>query len=147
MRRIIGRHPLGIWISLFCMLFCALVGGGGQVLSLLNWDLAMRLQLQENDPNSADIVHRVLARVEWGVCVADALLVAPLFTVGLAGVLLRRRWGQVAGMMASVCWVYMFLVYAAQRYALVFRGGMGKWSDYAGIVAVSLQCWASVRAC
>ena len=67
---------------------------------------------------------------------ADALLVLPLFTVGLAGVLLRRRWGQVAGMMASVCWVYMFLVYAAQRYAMVFRGGMGKWSDYAGIVAV-----------
>ncbi|MEW6368811.1 MAG: hypothetical protein AB1714_29635 [Acidobacteriota bacterium] len=105
-----------------------------QVVSLLDWGLALRLQLQENDPESADIVQRVLAHVEWGVCVADALLVMPLMAAGLAGVLFRRRWGQVAGMMSAICWVYMFMTYTAQRYGLVFRGGMGQWSDYAGIV-------------
>jgi hypothetical protein len=134
MRRMIGRYPLGIWIALYCLLFCIVVAGGGQVLSLLDWSLAMHLQLQENDPNSPDLVQRVLAHVEWGVCVADAFLVVPLFIFGLAGVILRRRWGQVAAMMASACWAYMFLAYTAQRFALVFRGGMGKWSDYAGIV-------------
>jgi hypothetical protein len=36
MRRMIGRLPLGIWIALFSMLFCLLVAGGGQVLSLLD---------------------------------------------------------------------------------------------------------------
>lgn len=133
MRRIVGRHPLGIWIALFAMLFCLLVGGGGQVLSLFSWDLALRLGLQENDPASADVVQRVLAQVEWGVCVADAFLVLPLLAVGLAGVLCRRSWGLAAGLMAALCWAYMFLVYTAQRYALVFRGGMGQWSDYAGI--------------
>jgi hypothetical protein len=135
MRRMIGRHPLGIWIALFFMLFCLLVAGGGQVLSLLNWDLAIRLQLQENDPGSPDIVQRVLAQIEWGVCVADVFFVLPLFVVGLAGVILRRHWGMVTGMMAAICWIYMFVAYTAQRFAVVFRGGMGQWSDYAGIIA------------
>ena len=31
------------------MLFCLFVGGGGQALSLMDWDLALRLQLQENN--------------------------------------------------------------------------------------------------
>jgi len=134
MRRIVRRHPLGIWIALFCMLFCFLVAGGGQVLSLIDWGLAMRLGLQEHNPGSADLVQRVLAHAEWGVCVADVFLVMPLLAAALAGVLFRRRWGQVAGMMAATCWVYMFLVYTVQRYALVFRGGLGRWSDYAGII-------------
>jgi hypothetical protein len=141
MRRAISGHPLGIWIALVCMLFCLLVAGGGQALSLINWDLAMFLKLQENDPNSPDIVQRVLAQVEWGVCAADVLLVLPLFAVGFAGVLMRRHWGMVTGMMAAICWIYMFVTYAAQRYAVVFRGGMGQWSEYAGIiVAFALLC-------
>ena len=141
MRRMIGRRPLGIWIALFAMLFCLFVAGGGQILSLVDWDLALRLQLQENDPNSSEIVQRVLAQVEWGVCVADVFLVLPLFAVGVIGVILRRRWGMIAGMMGAICWVYMFVAYTAQRCALVFRGGMGQWSDYAGIIgAFALLC-------
>ncbi len=139
--RMIGRRPLGIRIALFAMLFCLFVAGGGQILSLADWDLALRLQLQENDPNSSDIVQRVLAQVEWGVCVADVFLVLPLFTVGLVGVILRRRWGMIAGMMGAICWIYMFVAYTAQRCALVFRGGMGQWSDYSGIIgAFALLC-------
>lgn len=134
MRLMIGRHPLGIWIALFAMLFCLFVAGGGQVLSLADWDLALRLHLQENDPSSSDIVQRVLAQIEWGVCVADVFLTLPLFAAGVVGVVLRRRWGMVAGMMAAICWVYMFVAYTAQRCGLVFRGGMGQGSDYAGII-------------
>jgi hypothetical protein len=113
--------------------FSLLVGGGGQALSLLDWDLAVRLGLQENDRHSSDVIQRLLAEVEWGVCVADVFLVLPLLMIGLAGVLCRRHWGMIAAMMAALCWVDMFLVYTAQRYALVFRGGMGQWSDYAGL--------------
>ncbi len=134
MRRIVARQPLGIWIALFAMLFCLLLGGGGQVLSLLHWDLAMRLGLQENDPDSADIVQRIFAQGEWGVCLVDTLLVVPLLVVGLVGILCRRFWGLVAGLMGAICWTYMFWVYTAQRYAVVCRGGMGPWNDYAGIV-------------
>jgi hypothetical protein len=134
MRRIVLNHPLGIWIALVSLVFCLLVGGSGQVLSLLDWDLAMRLQLQENDPGAADILQRVLAHVEWGVCVGDVVLVVPLFIVALAGVLCRRWWGFVTGMMATICWAYMFLIYTAQRYALVFRGGLAQWSEYAGFI-------------
>ena len=84
--------------------------------------------------------------MEWGVCAADVFLTLPLFAVGSAGVILRRHWGMVAGMMAAICWLYMFVAYTAQRYALVFRGGMGQWSDYAGIiVAFALLCL--FRAC
>jgi hypothetical protein len=136
MRRIIGRHPLGIWIAVFAVLFCVFLGGGGQALSLYDWDLAVRLGFQENAADSPDTVQRVLAQVEWGVAFADVFLVVPLFTLTLAGILLRRFWGMVAGMMASICWVYMFLAYTAQRLALVFRGGMGQWSDYIGIIGL-----------
>lgn len=140
-RRMFGRRPGGVWIALLGMLFCLLVAGGGQLLSLIDWDLARRLQLQENDPNSPDLVQRILAQVEWGVCVADVLLTLPLFAVGLAGVVLRRRWGMIAGMMAAICWIYMFAAYTAQRWALVVRGGIGQWSDYAGVIgAFALLC-------
>lgn len=141
MGRIICCHPLGIWIALFFMLFCLFVAGGGQALSLVDWDLAFRLHLQENDQHSTNLVQRVLAQVEWGVCVADVFLTLPLFAVGLAGVILRRRWGMIAGMMAAICWIYMFVAYTAQRCGLVFRGGIGQWSDYAGIIgAFALLC-------
>ena len=120
------------------MLFCILVGGGGQLLSLLNWDLALRFHFQENDPNSPDTVQRMPAQIEWGVCAADVFLVVPLFAADLAGVIFRRRWGQMTAMAASACWVYMFLVYPAQRYALVFRGGMGTG-------ATTLESWRPAR--
>lgn len=130
----VGGHPLGIWLALFSMLFALLAGVGGQVFSLYDWDLAVRLGLQEHDPQSVALDQRLLAQMEWGVCVADAILVAPLLTAALAGVVCRRRWGLLAGLMAAICWVNLFLVYTAQRYALVFRGGMGEWGDYAGFV-------------
>lgn len=134
MRRIIWRRPLGIWVALFSMLFCLFVAGGGQALSLADWDLAFRLHLQEHDRYSPDVVQQVLAQVEWGVCVSDVFLVLPLFAVGLAGVILRRRWGMMAGMMAAVCWIYMFLTYTAQRCGLVLRAGLGQWGDYAAFI-------------
>ena len=134
MRHIIYGHPLGIWIALLCTLFCMIVGGVGQGISLMDWDLAMRLQFQENDPNSPDIVQRVLSQIEWGVAAVDVFVVLPLFAVGFVGVMIRRLWGVLTAMMAAACWAYMFFVYTAQRYAVVFRGGMGQWSEYSGII-------------
>jgi hypothetical protein len=135
MRHLVAGHPLGLWIALFGLLSMLVVGGGGQILSLIDWDLAVRLGLQEYDRHSTELAPRLLAQVEWGVCLADAVLVVPLLVAGLVGVLCRRHWGVIVGMMAALCWVYMFLVYTAQRYALVFRGGFGHWDDYAGFIA------------
>lgn len=135
MRHLVASHPVGIWIAITSLLSMLLVGGGGQLLSLLDWELAVRLGLQEYDRHSAELAQRLLAQIEWGVCLADAVLVVPLLVAGLVGVLCRRHWGLIAGMMAAFCWVYMFLVYTAQRYAMVFRGGFGHWDDYSSFIA------------
>lgn len=143
MRRIVGHHPLGIWIAIVMMGFCLLTGLAGQGLSLIDWDLAVWLQVQESDPRSSNIVERVLSRVEWGITVADLALVVPLFVVGFAGVVLRRLWGAIGGMMAAGCWVYMFVGYAAQNYGLTVLSRIRPWDSTPAImggVLVLLPC-------
>lgn len=135
MRHIVGGRPVGLWMALFCMLVCIVLGGGGQALSFVNWDAAMRLGFQENDPNDPDITERILAHVEWGVSAGDTLISLPLFLVGLAGLIFRRSWGMVAAMMAAASWVYMFAVYGMQRYSLAHRDHLVEWEDYTGIIA------------
>ena len=136
MRYTIGSRPLGIWIALGCMLFSLLMGGGGQTLSVIDWDRAMALGLQENDLNDPDIVERVLTHVEWGVAAGDVVVTVPLLILGLVGVACRRRWGMIAALMAAATWIHMFFVYTLQRCSLTFRGGLTEWEHYAGIIVV-----------
>ena len=132
--RLVARRPIGIWLALAAGAVSLLVGGGGQLLSLFDWDLAHELGFQEHSLRSPDLAQRVLAHIEWGSAAADALLAAPLFAVGLTGILCRRRWGRTSLMMAAICWIYMFIVYTAQRLTLAFRADIGIWSDYAGLI-------------
>lgn len=134
MRTMLAGHPLGIWVAIFAILFTLIAAGGGQVLSLVDWDLAVRLGLQEYDRHAADLTQRALAEVEWGTALADVLLILPLLGAGLIGVLCRRYWGMLLAMMGAACWVYMFLAYGAQRVGLAFRAGVGDWGDYATLI-------------
>lgn len=134
MRHILAGHPLGIWLAIFALPLTLLIAGGGQVLSLLDWDLAVSLGLQEHDRQAVDSAQRALAAVEWGTALADAILVLPLLGLGWIGILCRRYWGMLLAMMGATCWVYMFLAYAAQRYGLAFDAGVGAWDEYAELI-------------
>ena len=134
MRRFLGARPLGVWIALLAMVVCLVMGVGGQALSLLNWDLAVRLGLQENRTDDANLLERVLAHMEWGTCAADIVAVLPLWLLGFVGVACRRHWGAVAAMMAAACWVYAFFDYSLDRYSLTVRGGLAEWERFSGMV-------------
>jgi len=134
MRRMVGSRPLGIWVALGCLLFYLVPGMGGQAASLMSWDWALAVHLQENDPHDPDLVERTLAHVEWGVCAADMLVQVPLLVAAILGLLLRRRWGLVAGLMAAATMVYIFAVYSLQRWSLSVRSDLTPWSDYSGII-------------
>jgi hypothetical protein len=137
MKRMIGRHPLGIWIGIFCMLFCLVIPGSNQILFLINQDPATYLRFQGNLQNSPYVVQRVIEQLQWGASVVSVFFVLPLFAAGLVGVLLRRCWGMVAGCAAAICWMFLFAVHAMQRYALIVHSGLGQWSDYFGVIAGS----------
>lgn len=137
MKRMIGRHPLGIWISVFSMLFCLVVPGSRQVLFLIHQDPAGCLSLQGYLSNSPFVAQRVLEQLEWGSYVVSVFFVLPLFAAGLIGVLLRRCWGMVAACAAAIGWVFLFAVHAMQRYAMIVHSGLGQWSDYFRVIAGS----------
>ncbi|MBI4617327.1 MAG: hypothetical protein HY720_27200, partial [Planctomycetes bacterium] len=134
MRRFVGTRPIGVWIALASILFLLVFGIGGQSLSLVSWDLACRLGLQENRFDDPDVLERAAAHFEWGSCAADVLVVLPLLILGFVGVACRRHWGAVAALMAAACWIYAFFDYTVDRYSLAVRGGLVPWEKYSGIV-------------
>lgn len=134
MKTLLGRRPLGVRVALGAFAFYLFLGMGGQLVSLLDWELALSLGLQENAWSDPSLVERTLAAVEWGVCGADMLVQVPLLIVAIVGILCRRRWGLIAGLMVSATMVYIFFVYTLQRTALIERAGLAAWSDYAGII-------------
>jgi hypothetical protein len=145
MRKMLGRRPFGIWIALASLTLCISLGGGGQTLSVARWDLAVRLGLQEDRLDAADLVERTLAHVEWGTAGADVAVVVPLLLAGLLGVVLRRRWGMLAAMMAATCWLYMGAAFGLQRYSIAVRAGLRPMQHYVGplvafAVLVCLPC-------
>ena len=76
---LLGPFPIGIWAVLAMLL----VGGGlftlfGQVLSLVSWDTALRLRLQEDARRSRDPVERTMLAMLLAVGIPGALVVVCL---------------------------------------------------------------------
>ncbi|UCG88421.1 MAG: hypothetical protein JSW71_07730, partial [Gemmatimonadota bacterium] len=115
----IGRFPLGIWIVLILMLTSGLfITIFGQALSLVSWDTAFSLGLQEDSPHSADIVERMMVAISWGEAGTDVLVQGILLVMVLTGILRRRQFGFLAGIGQAIIWIYVTLLVTLQRIAL-----------------------------
>lgn len=115
----LGPYPVGIWVVLAMLL----VGGGmftifGQALSVLSWDTALRLRLQEDSRTSRDPVERTMGAMSQGEACADVIVQGTLIFVSCAGILLRHPVGFVAGVAQGVIWVYVTFLVLFQRWML-----------------------------
>lgn len=120
----LGMFPTGIWIALAMLL----VGGGlftifGQLLSLLNWDMALHLRLQEDSKTSRDPVERTMGAMSQGEACADLLVQGTLIVLAFAGILLRHPVGFIAGVAQGIIWVYVTCLVLSQRWML-YRWGV-----------------------
>jgi hypothetical protein len=137
----IGRFPLGIWIVLvFLVILGLIVSFSGQVVSVLSWDTALSLGLQEDSPHSADIVERMVGAISWGEAVADVPVQGTLIILTLIGILRRRRFGFVAGVALATIWIYVAIMIPAQRIGLYSWGVVSDLSraQYVGPLMVGL---------
>ena len=124
----IGRFPLGVWIAIVAIL-ALFLAWGMQAYSLLNWDGAVDLGLQ-NERFTGDAVERAWAQESWGVCMADMLWPMPIGILALIGLLRKRLFGFAAGLMEFAIGVYFPLFFAFQR-----------WTTYPGTVMVAIFLW------
>ena len=125
----IGPYPLGILISLV-VLAALFLGWGMQEYSLLNWDNAVDLGLQ-NERFTGDAVERAWAHESRSVAIVDILWPLPIGVVAVIGLLRKRLYGFAAGLMEFAIGVYFPLVFAFQR-----------WAAYRGTVFAAIFLWA-----
>jgi hypothetical protein len=81
-----GGLPVGLWLVLAVLLFCLVLGVGGQTLSVLAWDKALAWRLQEDDPKSSDPMERSFFAAEWGLALADAIVQPIAVLLALYGI-------------------------------------------------------------
>ena len=124
----VGRFPLGVWIAIIALLLLFLAWGM-QAYSLLNWDSAVDLGLQ-NDRLTGDAVERARAQTDWGVAAADMLWPLPIAIIALVGILRKRFYGFVAGLVEFSVGVYFPLVFA-----------FGYWTLYRDTAIIALILW------
>ena len=114
--RTAGRFPLGVWLAIAATLLLFLAWAG-QAYSLLNWDHAVDLGLQ-NERFTGDAAEQAWALESWGVAVADMIWCVPVGIVSLAGILKRKVYGLAAGMLHLSIGVYFPLFFAFQRWQM-----------------------------
>jgi hypothetical protein len=90
----------------------------GQTLSLVSWDTALSLGLQEDSPHSTDIVERMMMAISWGEAGTDVLVQGTLMVLVLIGIFRRRQFGFLAGIGQAILWIYVTLLVTLQRIAL-----------------------------
>ena len=130
------RFPLGIWIVLATVIIPGLLGVvGGQALSFFAWDVALSLGLQEDHPESTDVVELTMGAVSWGEAITDTLVQGTLVIVTLIGILRQRQYGYVAGMALYALWVYVTMMATFQRVGL-YQWGLV--SDFSRLKSVGI---------
>lgn len=107
-------YPPGIWIALFALVLTCLAWIM-QMYSLINWEGAVELGLQ-NDSFNGDDVERALANVERGVALADMVWAVPLTIIAGIGIMKKKQYGMIAAMMVFAISVYFPLFFAFQRW-------------------------------
>jgi hypothetical protein len=127
-RKAAGPFPVGVWIALAALVLLMLAWGM-QAFSLLDWDRAVDLGLQ-NERFGEDPAERAWATESRGLALADIVWPLPVTIVALVGLLRRRHYGLVAGVMAFAIGVYFPIFFAFQR-----------WSTYRGTAVTALCLW------
>ena len=100
----IGRFPLGVWIAIVALVL-QLLAWAMQAISLLNWDRAVDLGLQ-NDRFTADAAEQARAKSDWGIVAADVVWPLPIAIVALVGLLQSRFYSFATGLMEFAIGVY-----------------------------------------
>lgn len=106
------RFPIGIWIALTAILL-AFLGWMMQAYSLINWENAVQLGLQDNSFNGSSI-EKMKATKEKGEAIADLLWALPIAIIAFIGLIRKRFYGFVAAMMEFAICVYFPLFYVFQ---------------------------------
>jgi len=122
----LGPFPVGIWAVLAMLV----VSGGvltifAQGLSLLNWDAALSIRLQEDSRTSEDPVEKTIGAMSQGEACADVIVQGTLVVLSFTGIFLRHPVGWIAGMAQGVLWIYVTFLVLSQRW-MFFRWGVVK---------------------
>lgn len=83
-----GNRPLAFWVIVLFLGASIILMLMGQTMAVFNYDLAVRLGLQE----SLTDVSRFGVEVNRGFGASDTVVYIPLLVVSLAGLLLKRHW-------------------------------------------------------
>lgn len=86
-----ARRPVGFWVIVVFLAASIVLMLIGQTTSVFNYDLAVRLGLQESMEEVGD--HGVQVNRAFGV--ADTIVYIPLMIASLVGLFLRKRWSLV----------------------------------------------------
>jgi len=135
------KRPMGIWLVFILLIMAFFLGVGGQGLSVISWDTALSLGLQEDDPESENVMERSLVPIEWGTAMADVILQTTFILLAFYG-LLRRHWiGLAAATMQFTVYVYVGLQYFFQRFGIKVwaTGDWAQWQSLATIVLVAFS--------
>ena len=107
-----GKYPAGIWFAIIALALISLAWIM-QAYSLINWEKAVELGLQNNS-FSGDEIEQVKANKEHGEAIADLLWPLPLAIIAFIGLLRTKFYGFVAAMMEFAICVYFPLFYIFQ---------------------------------
>lgn len=122
------RYPLGVWIALIALLLLFLAWGM-QAFSLMNWEKAVELGLQ-NERFDGDEAKQAWALESWGVAMADMIWPLPICVAAFIGIIRKKFYGYSAGLMGFAIGVYFPLFYAFQR-----------WNMFRSTAIVTLILW------
>ena len=135
------KRPMGIRIVFVLLILAFIFGVCGQAVSVIAWNTALSLGLQEDDPKSENLMERSLVPIEWGTAMADVILQTTFILLAFYG-LLRRHWiGLAAATMQFTVYVYVGLQYFFQRYGIKVwaAGDWTQWQSLASIVLVAFS--------
>jgi hypothetical protein len=82
------KRPIAFWFLVVFLAVSILLMVTGQTMAVFNYDLTVRLGLQE----SVDEVGPLGVQVNRAFGAGDTIVYIPLMTVSLAGLWLRKRW-------------------------------------------------------
>jgi len=92
---------------------------GGQCISFFVWNAALSCGLQEDDPNSSDMVEATfLAAISWGAAGADTLVQGTLVILTLIGIFRQKEFGYFTGNALFIIWIYDTIMLTLERIAV-----------------------------
>lgn len=115
------RHPVSFWVIVAFLAVSVVLMLTGQTMALLDYDLAVRLGLQE----SAEQIGEYGVQVNRAFGGSDTLVYVPLLVLALVGLLLGKRWALVATAAAFGISAYWSATIA---FMMVFLGGVPGYS-------------------